>query len=79
MPPESDPRTTDDKFVMEIKTSDNSHVSEKNLSKLIKDGFVELKKKYIMIKVNILLFRYSIAVLFISVAFHVSSIRFSWV
>ena len=50
MPPRNpDPRTTDDKFVMEIKTSDNAHVSEKDLSKLIKDtGFIEIEEKSIL-------------------------------
>ena len=50
MPPRNpDPRTTDDKFVMEIKTSENSHVSEKVLSKLIKDtGFMEIEEKKLL-------------------------------
>ena len=34
---------------MEIKTSENSHVSEKDLSKLIKDtGFIEIEEKNIL-------------------------------
>lgn len=42
-----DPRTTDDKFVMEIRTSENS-MDEKELDKLIKDtGFIEIDKKTI--------------------------------
>ena len=50
MPPRNpDPRTTDDKFVMEIKTSENSHVSEKDLSKWIKDtGFMEIEEKKLL-------------------------------
>ena len=42
-----DPRTTDDKIVMEIRTSENS-MDEKELDKLIKDtGFIEIDKKTI--------------------------------
>ena len=50
MPPRNpDPRTTDDKFVMEIKTSENSHIKESVLSKLIKDtGFLEIEEKSIL-------------------------------
>ena len=40
-----DPRTTDDKFVIEIRTADNS-MSEKDLNKLIKDtAYVEIDEK----------------------------------
>ena len=50
MPPRNpDPRTTDDKFVMEIKTSENTHIKESVLSKLIKDtGFLEIEEKSIL-------------------------------
>ena len=50
MPPRNpDPRTTDDKFVMEIKTSENTHIKESVLSKLIKDtGFLEIEEKSIV-------------------------------
>ena len=50
MPPRNpDPRTTDDKFVMEIKTSENAHIKESVLSKLIKDtGFLEIEEKSIV-------------------------------
>ncbi len=42
-----DPRTTDDKFVIEIKTAENS-LDEKELDKLIKKtGFIEIDKKTI--------------------------------
>ena len=42
-----DPRTTDDKFVIEIRTSENS-MDEKELDQLIKDtGFIEIDKKII--------------------------------
>ena len=42
-----DPRTTDDKFVIEIKTAENK-VSEKDLDKLIKEtDFIEIDKKSI--------------------------------
>ena len=42
-----DPRTTDDKFVLEIRTSDNS-IDEKELEKLIKGtGYIEIDKKNI--------------------------------
>ena len=46
MPPRNpDPRTTDDKFVMEIKTSENTHIKVSVLSKLIKDtGFLEIEE-----------------------------------
>ncbi len=43
-----DPRTTDDKFVLEIRLSDNHEVTEDKLDELLKDtGFVELDKKII--------------------------------
>ena len=47
MPPRNpDPRTTDDKFIIEIKSSENSQISDKDLSKLIKDtGFIEIEEK----------------------------------
>lgn len=42
-----DPRTTDDKFVLEIRTADNS-MGEKELDELIKDtGYIEIDKKNI--------------------------------
>jgi hypothetical protein len=41
-----DPRTTDDKFVMEIRMSENHSVSEEELDGLLKDtGYIELDKK----------------------------------
>jgi hypothetical protein len=41
-----DPRTTDDKFVMEIRMSENRSVSEEELDGLLKDtGYIELDKK----------------------------------
>ena len=40
-----DPRTTDDMFVIEIRTSENS-ISDTDLNKLIKDtGYVEIDEK----------------------------------
>lgn len=43
-----DPRTTDDKFVMEIKMSENGGLSEETLESLLKEtGFVELEKKIV--------------------------------
>ena len=43
-----DPRTTDDKFVMEIRLSENHGLSEEKVDELLKDtGFVELDKKII--------------------------------
>lgn len=43
-----DPRTTDDKFVMEIRLSENVNNSEENIESLLKDtGFLELDKKII--------------------------------
>jgi len=49
MPPRNpDPRTTDDKFVMEIRTSENNQFSNDELSKLIKNtGFIEIEEKQI--------------------------------
>jgi hypothetical protein len=42
-----DPRTTDDKFVIEIKTAENK-MSEKDLDELIKEtDFIEIDKKTI--------------------------------
>jgi hypothetical protein len=42
-----DPRTTDDKFVMEIRLQDQS-ISESELDELLKNtGFEELEKKVI--------------------------------
>ena len=41
-----DPRTTDDKFVMEIRLSENSSLTEGDLDSLIKEtGFIEIDKK----------------------------------
>ena len=41
-----DPRTTDDRFVMEIRLSDNHQSSEKEIDELLKNtGFVEIDKK----------------------------------
>lgn len=41
-----DPRTTDDKFVMEIRLSENSKMKESDLDELIKGtGFIEIDKK----------------------------------
>ena len=50
MPPRNpDPRTTDDKFVKKIKTTENTHIKESILSKLIKDtGFLEIEEKSIL-------------------------------
>jgi len=43
-----DPRTTDDKFVMEIRLSENHGITEEKVDELLKDtGFVELDKKII--------------------------------
>ena len=49
MPPRNpDPRTTDDKFVMEIRTSDNSKFSDEELTKLVKNtAFIEIEEKQI--------------------------------
>jgi len=41
-----DPRTTDDKFIMEIKSSENTHIEDQKLSELIKStGFIEIEEK----------------------------------
>jgi hypothetical protein len=43
-----DPRTTDDKFVMEIRLSENHGFTDDQVESLLKDtGFVELEKKII--------------------------------
>ena len=43
-----DPRTTDDKFVMEIRLSDNHNISEADLDGMLQEiGFHELDKKEI--------------------------------
>jgi len=43
-----DPRTTDDKFVMEIRLSDNQNISEADLDGMLQEiGFFELDKKEI--------------------------------
>lgn len=43
-----DPRTTDDRFVIEIRTSDNSKFSAEELESLLKEtGIVELDQKEI--------------------------------
>jgi len=49
MPPRNpDPRTTDDKFVMEIRTSENSKFSDEELTKLVKNtAFIEIEEKQI--------------------------------
>ena len=41
-----DPRTTDDKFVMEIRLNENPSMSEGDLDAIIKEtGFIEIDKK----------------------------------
>ena len=41
-----DPRTTDDKFVMELRVSENSKFSAEELEKMVKDtGIIELEQK----------------------------------
>ena len=49
MPPRNpDPRTTDDKFVMEIRSSENSKFSNEELTKHIKNtAFIEIEEKQI--------------------------------
>lgn len=43
-----DPRTTDDHFVIEVRTADNHHISAEELEKVIgASGFVELDRKEI--------------------------------
>ena len=43
-----DPRTTDDKFVMEIRMSENEKLSEDTLEALLKEtGYEELEKKIV--------------------------------
>jgi hypothetical protein len=43
-----DPRTTDDKFVMEIRLSENQKVTEAELDAMLQEiGFLELDKKEI--------------------------------
>ena len=43
-----DPRTTDDKFVMELRTSSNGQFSAEDLEKMVKEtGIVELEQKTI--------------------------------
>ncbi|NBU47199.1 MAG: DUF3341 domain-containing protein, partial [Flavobacteriales bacterium] len=49
-----DPRTTDDKFVMEIRLSENSSMTEADLDAVIKEtGFIEIDKKDISNKCDI--------------------------
>ena len=44
-----DPRTTDDKFVMELRTSSNSHFTADQLTAMVKEtGIVELEQKTII-------------------------------
>jgi hypothetical protein len=49
MPPRNpDPRSTDDKFIMEVKLSENSQIDFEEISKLIKDtNFIEIEEKHI--------------------------------
>ena len=43
-----DPRTTDDKFVMEIRLNENHGITEAELDEMLKEtGFFELDKKEI--------------------------------
>lgn len=43
-----DPRTTDDRFVIELRTAENSNFSSEDLSKMLKEtGMVELDEKTI--------------------------------
>jgi hypothetical protein len=46
-----DPRTTDDKFVMEITSEDNPHMSSEELSDLLKSvGAIEINEKDVQVK-----------------------------
>tara|TARA_B100001093_G_scaffold520069_1_gene612451 strand:+ start:5152 stop:5694 length:543 start_codon:yes stop_codon:yes gene_type:complete len=49
MPPRNpDPRSTDDKFIMEVKLSENTQMDHKEIAKLIKDtNFIEIEEKNI--------------------------------
>ena len=49
MPPRNpDPRSTDDKFIMEVKLSENTQMNHKEIAKLIKDtNFIEIEEKNI--------------------------------
>lgn len=49
MPPRNpDPRSTDDKFIMEVKLSENTQMDHKEIAKLIKDTyFIEIEEKNI--------------------------------
>ena len=49
MPPRNpDPRSTDDKFIMEVKLSENTQMDHKEIAKLIKDtNFIEIEEKKI--------------------------------
>lgn len=43
-----DPRTTDDRFVIELRLSENSHISEEDLTSMLKSsGVVEIDQKVI--------------------------------
>ena len=43
-----DPRTTDDKFVMEIRLNENSKFSNEELTKMVKaTGIIEIEEKVI--------------------------------
>ena len=49
MPPRNpDPRSTDDKFIMEVKLSENTQMDHKEIAKFIKDtNFIEIEEKNI--------------------------------
>ena len=49
MPPRNpDPRSTDDKFIMEVKLSENTQMDHNEIAKLIKDtNFIEIEEKNI--------------------------------
>jgi hypothetical protein len=43
-----DPRTTDDKFVIELRTSENSNYSAEDLEKMLKEtGMIEIDQREI--------------------------------
>ena len=71
-----DPRTTDDKFIIEIKSSENAHIEDKKLSDLIKStGFIEIEEKNINMSNRILKSQYTLLLILVTAMFFQSCVK----
>ena len=71
-----DPRTTDDKFIIEIKSSENAHIEDKKLTDLIKStGFIEIEEKNFKMRNRSYTFQYAFVLLFSMTLFIQSCVK----